>query len=531
MKPVILPDAPKLRKNHIVVDAAGDLDDGIPEEWEPEEDDPDADPEPSGPSFEELASSFFDKTVKTLLTPLEYIDFKMETAPTDESIYHKNKEYPDEWILYRHENYVPIYEDFDKAAEKLAADHAAWKKYNEDKFDELNQEQEELNNEYQPPAPVENGIQEEPPAPVGNEIQEEGGKVEEEEPPVPVIVPPPPVQVIVPPLRVNLQEEEQAERLRLQEMMMKENEEKEKKRMEALQKAEPDQPVAPSFPPSKFIISPSSPSASPETVPVEEVPTEFEEMLASTGLKTIVYLPTKEGAAKSKKARVMSDIDNPFIEIEIKAGGDKKKLKFDVNDIVDIKDGNGPNLKLPDEVESNRVLHFNIKGKPELNLEFESEEVCKSSLEGFLYVVKKRVTPPPPPPKVYLKWVCFADLEEKKLLSSAYVPQLLIFSSNSNNSISQYVKGKGKSTSELDIIPKLRACKEGGWEDDFLIKEGWLLKGNFSLATIVSVNSKSIKGADCFAEIITPGGVLVYRLPDSNMRNMFVKFLSSQSKP
>ena len=530
MKPIILPEAPTLHKKHIVVDAAGDLDDGIPEEWEPE-DDEQPDPEPSGPSFEELASSFFDKTVKTLLTPLEYIDFKMETAPTDESIYHKNKEYPDEWILYRHENYVPIYDEFDKAKEKLAADQLAWKKYNEEMYDELNQEQEELNEiQEKPPAPVEDEIQQPPPPFII--------------PPAPTLVPPapfnitPPAPVIVPKVdpQEKEQEQEQAERLRLQEIILRENEENEKKKIEAAQKkADPivPAPIVPSsFPPSKFIISPSSPSASPETTVVEETPTEFEEMLASTGAKTVVYLPTKDGSAKSKRARILSDIGSPSIEIEIKSSGEKKKLKFDVNDIVSIKGGNGPNLTLPDDVDSSRVIHFNIRGKPELNIEFESDEVAKTSLIGFLDILRKRTTPVAPPKRVTLKWVCFAELEEKKMLSSTYVPQLLIYSSNSNSTISQYVKGKGNATSEIDIIPKLRPFKEGGWEDDFLIKEGWILKGTFSLTTIDSVTSKAVKGVDCFAEILTPTGVIVYRLPDTNMRNMFVKFLSSQnSKP
>ena len=138
VKPIVLPEAPKLEKKHIVLDAAGDLDDGIPEEWEPEDDESEV--ANSGPSFEELASSFFEKTFKLF----EYVDFKLETAPKDSSLYNKNFEYPDEWILYRHEHYVPIYEDFDKAAEKLAADRLAWQKYQSDKFDEMNRQEEEL---------------------------------------------------------------------------------------------------------------------------------------------------------------------------------------------------------------------------------------------------------------------------------------------------------------------------------------------------------------------------------------------------
>ena len=138
VKPIVLPEAPKLDKKHIIVDARGDLDDGIPEEWEPEDDEPDA--PNSGPSFEELASSFFGRTFKLF----EYVDFRLETAPKDSSVYNKNPEFPDEWILYRHEHYVPIYEEFEKAAGKLAADKIAWQKYQADMFDELNRQEEEL---------------------------------------------------------------------------------------------------------------------------------------------------------------------------------------------------------------------------------------------------------------------------------------------------------------------------------------------------------------------------------------------------
>ena len=519
VKPIVLPEAPKLDKKHIIVDARGDLDDGIPEEWEPEDDEPDA--PNSGPSFEELASSFFERTFKLF----EYVDFRLETAPKDSSVYNKNPEFPDEWILYRHEHYVPIYEEFEKAAEKLAADKIAWQKYQADMFDELNRQEEELAAQRQ----AEQEQEQEEPTPiietdgVDPELErikkveaaradaarrteavkrEEALRAEaarrEEQLRVEALR--------VDSLRVEAQRAEaaaqQAERLRMQEMMSQEK-----------KAAEPVPPI------------PEPVVDTPQPIAEEKI-SEFEELLASKGLMTVVYLPTKDGSAKSKKARVISDVGSPFIEIEVKSGGEKRKLKFEIVDIVSIAAGNGPSLVLPDKVNSANVIHFTIKGKPELNLELENKEVAQSTLTGFLDLLKRRNTETP---TTSLKWVCFAELEEKKMISTNYTAHLLIYSSSSNRVIQQYAKSK-KATSEVEIIPKLRKFKEGGWEDNFLINEGWVLKGSFDMSKIKTVISKQAKGRDCFAEVNSDDGTLVYRLPDTSMRNMFVKFISEHSK-
>jgi hypothetical protein len=230
-------------------------------------------------------------------------------------------------------------------------------------------------------------------------------------------------------------------------------------------------------------------------------------------------------SAKSKKARVISDIGSPFIEIEVKSGGEKRKLKFDIIDVESISKGSGPTLTLPDNVDGMKVIHFNIKGKPELNLELETREVAEDSLNGFLEVLKTRSISP----TTSLKWVCFAELEEKKMISTNYTPQLLIYTSSADNQIQQYITSK-KATAEAAIIPKLRQFRDGGWDDSFLINEGWILKGRLSMGSIKSITTKKVKGVDSFAEIVSTEGTVVYRLPDTNMRNMFVKFINDHSK-
>jgi len=553
VKPIVLPEAPKLDKKHIIVDARGDLDDGIPEEWEPEDDEPDA--PNSGPSFEELASSFFERTFKLF----EYVDFRLETAPKDSSVYNKNPEFPDEWILYRHEHYIPIYEEFEKAAEKLAADKIAWQKYQADMFDELNRQEEELAAQQQ--AEQEQEAEEEEPAPIietdgvdpelerirkeeaaradaarkaeavkrEEALRAEAAKREEalraeaarrEE------------ELRVEALRVEAlrmeaqkageaarrEEAQRAEAARLKELELAAAEQAERLRMQEMisQEKKAAEPVPPIPEP---VVDTPQPIA-------EEKISEFEELLASKGLMTVVYLPTKDGSAKSKKARVISDIGSPFIEIEVKSGGEKRKLKFEIVDILSIAAGNGPSLVLPDKVNSANVIHFTIKGKPELNLELENKEIAQSTLAGFLDLLKTRNTGTP---TTSLKWVCFAELEEKKMISTKYTAHLLIYTSNSNNVIQQYAKSKN-ATSEAEIIPKLRKFKEGGWEDNFLINEGWVLKGSLDMSKIKSVISKQAKGLDSFAEVNSSDGTLVYRLPDTSMRNMFVKFISEHSK-
>ncbi len=71
--------------------------------------------------------------------------------------------------------------------------------------------------------------------------------------------------------------------------------------------------------------------------------------------------------------------------------GQKKKLKFDVQEIMLVSKGKGPTIKLPSECDVARVMHFNIKGKPELNLELESASCRDAVVEGFNYVINKRL--------------------------------------------------------------------------------------------------------------------------------------------
>jgi len=54
------------------------------------------------------------------------------------------------------------------------------------------------------------------------------------------------------------------------------------------------------------------------------------------GLETLVYLPNKEGASKPKKAIIKCERGSNIIQCEVKAGGQKRKLKFDVFEVVSL---------------------------------------------------------------------------------------------------------------------------------------------------------------------------------------------------
>ena len=169
----------------------------------------------------------------------------------------------------------------------------------------------------------------------------------------------------------------------------------------------------------------------------------FEMLLGTEGLMALVYLPTREGTysltyslthllthslthlltyslthsggSKSKNAILRCERRSNTITCEINSQGtympcphyslthsltlayitirtgQKKKLKFDVQEIMLVSKGKGPTIKLPSECEVARVMHFNIKGKPELNLELESASCRDAVVEGFNYVINKRL--------------------------------------------------------------------------------------------------------------------------------------------
>ena len=129
----------------------------------------------------------------------------------------------------------------------------------------------------------------------------------------------------------------------------------------------------------------------------------FERVLGTDGLDVTVYLTSREGDTKSKRAIIKRDKNASTVYVEIKSRpkrpGEKeaaKRLKFDLaNDVMMVAkgkgSGRGPNdAKVPRTVDDNCVLHFILKGKPELNVEVDGGADSRDAvLTGFMQLISR----------------------------------------------------------------------------------------------------------------------------------------------
>ena len=129
----------------------------------------------------------------------------------------------------------------------------------------------------------------------------------------------------------------------------------------------------------------------------------FERVLGTDGLDVTVYLTSREGETKSKRALVRREKNSSCVYVEIrsrpKRPGEKetaRRLKFDLaTDVMMVAkgkgSGRGPNdAKLPSTVDCNSVLHFILKGKPELNVEVDGGEQSRDAvLTGFMALISR----------------------------------------------------------------------------------------------------------------------------------------------
>ena len=129
----------------------------------------------------------------------------------------------------------------------------------------------------------------------------------------------------------------------------------------------------------------------------------FERVLGTDGLDVTVYLTSREGDTKSKRAMIKRDKNSSTVYVEIKSRpkrpGEKeaaKRLKFDLaTDVMMVAkgkgSGRGPNdAKVPRTVDDNCVLHFILKGKPELNVEVDGGTDSRDAvLTGFMQLISR----------------------------------------------------------------------------------------------------------------------------------------------
>jgi hypothetical protein len=136
----------------------------------------------------------------------------------------------------------------------------------------------------------------------------------------------------------------------------------------------------------------------------------FERVLGTSGLEVTVYLTSRDGQTKSKRAAIKRDRNSSTVYIELKQRSSRggvgglgsaekdmvKKLKFDLAvDVMMVAKGKGSgrgphDAKVPRSVDDNSVLHFVLKGKPELNVEVDGGLDSRDAvLMGFMQLISR----------------------------------------------------------------------------------------------------------------------------------------------
>lgn len=129
-----------------------------------------------------------------------------------------------------------------------------------------------------------------------------------------------------------------------------------------------------------------APASAPRYSPEEVERARFERLLGTEGLSATVYLPTREGSAKSKSALLRCERGSSSISCEVKSGGQKKKLKFDVGEVMIVSKGPGSAVNIPSDVSHACLMHFKLKEKPELNIMLDSSSARDATVLGFMQV-------------------------------------------------------------------------------------------------------------------------------------------------
>jgi hypothetical protein len=94
--------------------------------------------------------------------------------------------------------------------------------------------------------------------------------------------------------------------------------------------------------------------------------------------------------------RCAKNVTTVYCEIKSKKSGEPaKRLKFDLlADVMMVSRGKGAgrgknDAKVPATVDDTRVLHFTLRGKPELNVELDGSESRDAVLQGFMQLISR----------------------------------------------------------------------------------------------------------------------------------------------
>jgi len=200
-----------------------------------------------------------------------------------------------------------------------------------------------------------------------------------------------------------------------------------------------------------------------------------------------------------------------------------------------INKGKGASVALPYDADVDCMLFFTIKDKPELNLQLETPQLRDAAVEGFNYVIQKRLgnagqiknasfvgNAEKATGGLKILFITWAETKIGGLLSSKYVPRLLILTHDKNLSVMIPPNNSRKDQPE-DFSRELRKYFSGRWNNDILTTKGYSVENVIGMDSIqaVGVNAKDSTAI----ELVAPDKPIPFRFTDSNARRTFFEFM------
>lgn len=276
----------------------------------------------------------------------------------------------------------------------------------------------------------------------------------------------------------------------------------------------------------------------------------FERLLGTDGLSVVVYLPTREGQSKSKNAILKCDRGSTLITCEIRSSGQKKKLKFEVSDIISLTKGKGSSLPLANNIDTHRLFCFVIQDKPELNVEMESKEARDIAMRGFNYVIARRRSGTGVVVKgakfgndvvktagggIKILWVTWVDKEKPSMFGSMapskWNPRVLMLTSE-HKLLLFAPHNDSKKDQPADMEHELRKYFEGRWNNDVLLKRmpAYTLDATTELKDVKSVVPAAKDKRVVELHFNDDSQNLSFRFDDEQKRNDALHFLDDKAK-
>ena len=109
----------------------------------------------------------------------------------------------------------------------------------------------------------------------------------------------------------------------------------------------------------------------------------FIRLLDTIGLAASIYLPAKGESVIESSCIIRKKRHSPIVECEIERDAKRKRLRFSIESVTEVKSGKGPSGIVPTRVDDTLCLYIMIVGKGELNLIMPSVETRNECVLGF----------------------------------------------------------------------------------------------------------------------------------------------------